>query len=125
MSKIDRVLGATIVAPVMRYLGVEDAQRSVAFFRDVLDRIGSLSDNLSNECHSERSEESAVRSRSQQISLFGIFREFRERLRIRRAADNTDTALRPLTCSSAVRLDAPRSIWFFVQLPREASKGQG
>ncbi|PYP66947.1 MAG: hypothetical protein DMD26_06145 [Gemmatimonadetes bacterium] len=36
MSEIDRDNGATIVAPVMRYLGVEDAQRSVAFFRDVL-----------------------------------------------------------------------------------------
>src|SRR5213595_2756839 len=46
-------------------------------------------------------------------------------IEVSRAPETTDTALTPLTCSSAVELHAPRSIWFFVQLPREASNSQG
>ena len=56
----------------------------------------------------------------------GFFREFRLRGdKGTGAADTADTALRPLTYSSAAT--APRSKWqlVFVQMPREASKGQG
>src|SRR5439155_23837514 len=35
-------------------------------------------------------------------SKFGVFREFRDGLRVSRAAETTGTALNPLSCSSAV-----------------------
>ena len=44
---------------------------------------------------------------------------------VSRAADTTDTALKPLTRSSAVGAPRTEEHLVFVQLPREASNSQG